>query len=62
MRRLLCLTLAALLAAVTAGCSYESRSVSLREPGVYKGARDPLLDKRLEGELAVRLKLVQGDR
>ena len=33
----------AVLPAGLAGCSMEPRSVTMHEPGVYKGAKDPLL-------------------
>jgi hypothetical protein len=44
------------------GCSSESRKVTMREPGVYKGAKDPLLTLKNQQELIDRLKLVQTDR
>ena len=44
------------------GCSTEPRSVTLHEPGVYKGAKDPLLAKTQQQELIDRAKLVQTDR
>ena len=53
--------LAALLAGM-AGCSIEPRSVTMREPGVYKGAKDPLLALQNQQVLIDRLKLVQTDR
>jgi len=45
-----------------AGCSPEPRSVTLHEPGVYKGDRDPVLDLKQQQELINRFKLVQSDR
>jgi hypothetical protein len=44
------------------GCSSESRKVTLPEPGVYKGVKDPLLAKQKQQELINRFKLVQTDR
>ena len=44
------------------GCSPEPRSVTLHEPGVYKGAKDPLLALKNQQELIDRFKLVQTDR
>ncbi|MGZ3648686.1 MAG: hypothetical protein ACXU9G_06605 [Syntrophales bacterium] len=43
-------------------CSSESRSVTVHKPGVYKGAKDPLLAQQKQQELIDRLKLVQTDR
>lgn len=47
------------------GC-YESVDVTWYEPGVYKGADDPLLDKLRQSEfqrqLAGRFRLIQTDR
>ncbi|MFQ5993860.1 MAG: hypothetical protein ACE5K1_02100 [Acidiferrobacterales bacterium] len=54
------------LSAVLAGLSacYESPSVTVYEPGVYKGARDPLLaklrDPAHQEKLQQRFKDVQG--
>jgi len=45
-----------------AGCSPEPRKVTLHEPGVYKGDRDPVLELKQQQELINRLKLVQSDR
>jgi hypothetical protein len=44
------------------GCSSEPRSVTLHEPGVYKGAKGPLLEQQRQQELIDRFKLVQTDR
>ncbi len=44
------------------GCSSESRNVTMHKPGVYKGAKDPLLALKNQQELIDRLKLVQTDR
>ncbi|MGZ6249914.1 MAG: hypothetical protein ACXWMC_09910 [Syntrophales bacterium] len=43
-------------------CSSESRNVTVHKPGVYKGAKDPLLAQQKQQELIDRLKLVQTDR
>ncbi len=45
-----------------AGCSYECRETTMHEPGVYKGAKDPLLARQQQQELIDRFKLVQTDR
>lgn len=45
-----------------AGCSSESRDVTMHKPGVYKGTQDPLLARQGQQELANRFKLVQADR
>jgi hypothetical protein len=45
-----------------AACSYESRQTTVHEPGVYKGAKDPLLAQQKQQELIDRFKLVQTDR
>lgn len=44
------------------GCTYEKRDVVGYEPGVYKGAHDPLLAKQQNQELINRFKMVQTDR
>jgi hypothetical protein len=44
------------------GCSSEPRGVTMHEPGVYKGAKDPLLAHERQQELIDRFKLVQTDR
>jgi hypothetical protein len=44
------------------GCSSESRNVTVHKPGVYKGAKDPVLALKNQQELIDRLKLVQSDR
>ena len=44
------------------GCSSEPRDVTMHEPGVYKGAKDPLLGQQRQQELIDRFKLVQTDR
>ncbi len=56
------LVLAGLLAGLAA-CSLEQRSVTIHEPGVYKGMKDPLLARQdQEKVLADRFRLVQADR
>jgi hypothetical protein len=45
-----------------AGCSTEPRSVTMHEPGVYKGEKDPLLARAQQQDLIDRAKLVQTDR
>ncbi|PKN89473.1 MAG: hypothetical protein CVU51_00095 [Deltaproteobacteria bacterium HGW-Deltaproteobacteria-1] len=61
--RLKYLILAVMMAlAGIAGCSPEPRSVTMHEPGVYKGAKDPLLALKNQQELIDRFKLVQTDR
>lgn len=45
-----------------AKCSYESRETTVHKPGIYKGAKDPLLVRQHERELIDRFKLVQADR
>ncbi len=56
------LVLAALLAGLAA-CSLEPRSVTIHEPGVYKGMKDPLLARQDQEKVLVdRFKLVQADR
>ena len=44
------------------GCSSEPRSVTMHEPGVYKGTKDQLLAQQRQQELIDRFKLVQTDR
>jgi hypothetical protein len=52
-------------AAIIWSC-YESPSVAIHEPGVYKGARDPLLTRQRSDRqhqiLLDRLTLIQLDR
>lgn len=53
-----------LVCVVSIGCS-ESSSVTVHEPGVYKGASDPLLSANSEeraNELSARFNLGQIDR
>jgi len=55
--------LAVFLVAGLAGCSMEPRSVTMHEPGVYKGAKDPLLAMQQQDQVLVdRFRLVQTDR
>ncbi len=54
--------LAGLLAGLAA-CSLEQRSVTIHEPGVYKGMKDPLLARQDQEKVLVdRFRLVQADR
>ena len=53
---------ALIILAGIAGCSSESRHVTMHEPGVYKGDKDPLLSRQGQQELIDRFKLVQTDR
>ncbi|HEY5998386.1 MAG TPA: hypothetical protein VI078_03685 [bacterium] len=48
--------------AVGLGCRPEPRSTTMHEPGVYKGAKDPLLAQQKQQELVDRLNLAQRDR
>jgi hypothetical protein len=50
------------LVALGLGCRPEPRSTTVHEPGVYKGAKDPLLGQQKQQELVDRLNLVQRDR
>ena len=54
--------LAVFLVAGLAGCSMEPRSVTMHEPGVYKGAKDPMLSLQNQQVLIDRFRLVQTDR
>ena len=59
-------TLIALMASVAwlSGC-YETADVTLHEPGMYKGAADPLLKQQAAARvdaLRKRFDLVQADR
>lgn len=45
-----------------AGCSSESRDVTMHKPGVYKGDKDQMLARQGQQELVDRFKLVQTDR
>lgn len=54
-----------LLGGLLSGC-YEDTDVTVQEPGVYKGKRDPLLEKMqtasLQGQLDDRFRSGQMDR
>lgn len=53
-----------LIVVVLTGC-YESSNLTVHKPGVYKGAKDPLLGANQEeraGSLSERFKLGQLDR
>lgn len=56
------LLIAFLLLMGLTGCSYEPREMTIHEPGVYKGGKDPLLASQHRQELIDRFKLVQTDR
>jgi hypothetical protein len=62
MKRISYMLMVCALLAGLAACSYESRQTTLHEPGVYKGAKDPLLAQQKQQELIDRFKLVQTDR
>jgi hypothetical protein len=62
MKRILFMLTAFAVLAGLVGCSSESRKVTMHEPGVYKGAKDPVLALQKQQELIDRLKLVQTDR
>jgi hypothetical protein len=62
MKRTLCLLIALIGLAGLIGCSYESRSTTLHEPGVYKGGKDQVTDQQKQQELIDRFRLVQTDR
>ncbi len=55
-----------LLYAVLVCACYESPDVKVYEPGVYKGEKDPLLEKQRSAQhqeaLRQRFNLVQSDR
>ena len=55
------LTVLIVLAGI-AGCSFESREVTMHKPGVYKGDKDQMLARQGRQELINRFKLVQTDR
>ncbi len=59
------LAMACVLVTGLAGCSYESRTTTIHEPGAYKGAKDEMLTRQQEKqrqELINRFRLVQADR
>jgi len=46
-----------------AGCAQEPRTVTIHEPGVYKGKIDPMLARQQQDQVLVdRFRLVQTDR
>ena len=65
MKKLLQILLILAPALVMIGC-YESPDVSVKEPGVYKGTKDPLLmlekSPQQQEKLLARFKMVQVDR
>ena len=62
MKRILFMLIAFVVLAGLASCTTESRNVTMHKPGVYKGAKDPLLALKNQQELSDRLKVVQSDR
>ena len=54
MRRHARIALAVLAAGGLAGC-YETSTPTQYEPGVYKGAKDPLVEKLADGDLRSEL-------
>ncbi len=62
MKRTIFILMVGVFLAGLIGCSYENRSMTYHEPGVYKGKKDPLLAQQKQQELIDRLKLVQTDR
>ena len=43
-------------------CTSEERNITMHEPGIYKGTKDPLLAEKEHQELVNRFKMVQTDR
>ena len=63
MKRIIWLLTVSVILTGLAGCSMEPRTVTIHEPGVYKGAKDPLLGMQQQDQVLVdRFKLVQTDR
>jgi len=62
MRKILYILAAVLVLIGFTACSDESRNFTMHEPGVYKGAKDPLLAEKEHQELEARFKMVQTDR
>jgi len=62
MKRILFMLTAMAVLVGPVGCSSESRNVTMHKPGIYKGAKDPVLALKNQQELIDRLKLVQSDR
>jgi hypothetical protein len=66
LRCALYMTFLVLVGAGLSGCYENPREVTLYEPGVYKGTKDPLLSALqkpgLQQQLEERFSLVQADR
>lgn len=62
MKRIVWLLTVSVVLTWLAGCSMEPRTVTMHEPGVYKGAKDPLLSLQNQQVLIDRFRLVQTDR
>ncbi|HTZ39809.1 MAG TPA: hypothetical protein VMB77_06615 [Syntrophales bacterium] len=63
MKRMIWLMMVSVVLAGLAGCSTEPRTVTIHEPGAYKGMKDPLLARQQQDQVLVdRFKLVQTDR
>lgn len=62
MKKQLCVGAMLLIILGIAGCSDEDREFTQHEPGVYKGAQDPLLAQQQHQELNNRFMKVQTDR
>jgi hypothetical protein len=63
--RIVAASMIAVVLGVIVGCG-ESAKVTLAKPGVYKGAKDPLVEKQRDPKqqeaLVTRFNLVQTDR
>ena len=62
MKKQLCLLVSLLFFIGLAACSDEQREMTMHEPGMYKGGKDPLLAKNMDQELKDRFMQVQTDR
>lgn len=62
MRRIIWIMLTILLFVGLTACSNESQDFTMHEPGLYKGGKDPLLNKNMDQELKTRFMQVQTDR
>ena len=62
MKKIVYILAAVLVLIGFAACSDESRNFAMHEPGIYKGAKDPLLAVKEHKELEARFKMVQIDR
>jgi hypothetical protein len=62
MKRIVWLLTVSVVLTWLAGCSMEPRTVTMHEPGVYKGAKDPMLALQNQQVLIDRFRLVQTDR